>query len=389
MVERTRTMNIKSDTLSYRFLALVAMSGEFPLADLHRLLGGSSYISKMIYNLKKEKLIRKYQKDHIASYRLTAAAKRWLLEERFQRFEYFLTGTVDTNVNKCELPRRLRLHRISETYLIMGNAGVEIYRDLKTPLFVPPDGTDCTDDTVCTAEVRKWGFTDIRSPSFYDSKEIRELGLSATKTKGARATGVLITDKNLYVTYNTSNTLMAWDTRSEEKFRELVNFHFHRNVKGYVPNQIRCLMIGETMDTALQILNSDGGFKRRYLMLDEAYEHFHFVPNDANGDLMIRVLCDCEIMNATRSLLLSDLYPAPNVSFVSCDGVDALGNLVLLAFDCDLRRIKSFVAGLALRNQLGTIICFDFQSEAIAKYCGSGIKLQTIDTQKYKRRYFP
>ena len=34
------------------------------------------------------------------------------------------------------------------------------------------------------------------------------------------------------------------------------------------------------MDTALQILNSEGGFKRRYLMLDEAYEHFHFVPND-------------------------------------------------------------------------------------------------------------
>lgn len=172
----------------------------------------------MTYHLKKDKLIRKYQKDHIPSYMLTAAAKRLLVKENVQRFEYFLTGTVDTNVNKSELSRRLRLHRIFETYLLMENAGVEIYRDRKTPLFTPTDATACTDYTSYTAEARRLGFKDIRSPSFYDSKEIRQLGPSAIKVKGARATGILVTEETLYVTYNTNHTLMAWDTRSGEKF---------------------------------------------------------------------------------------------------------------------------------------------------------------------------
>ena len=64
------------------------------------------------------------------------------------------------------------------------------------------------------------------------------------------------------------------------------------------------------------------------------------------------------------------------------------GEPVLLSFFCDLPRIKRFDTALQLQNKCGTLICFDFQREALERYCSGRVKFQTIDFEKWERSFF-
>ena len=50
-------------------------------------------------------------------------------------FTFCLTGDAETNRLKSEANRRFRLHRLAETYITMGNAGVLLYPDEKPKVF--------------------------------------------------------------------------------------------------------------------------------------------------------------------------------------------------------------------------------------------------------------
>lgn len=63
--------------------------------------------------------MRIYLRDHIRGYRLTAKAKKILLTEHNERYHLYLTGNVESNQVKSELPRRIRLHRLAEIYLLI------------------------------------------------------------------------------------------------------------------------------------------------------------------------------------------------------------------------------------------------------------------------------
>jgi hypothetical protein len=117
---------LEKSTQAHQLLELIAISGEFPAGALHRLTGANSYKEKLITGLKGEKLIRTHYKNKLRGYRLTTTAKRMLLEENYDRFSFFLEGNVETNLLKSEITRRLRLHRISEVYLTMHNAGEQV-----------------------------------------------------------------------------------------------------------------------------------------------------------------------------------------------------------------------------------------------------------------------
>ncbi len=114
-------------TVGYDLLELTAISGELPVSQLWRLSGGNSYKTAVVTSLKQQKLLKTYYRDGLRGYRLTAHSKRLLCEENPKRFDFALTGTVDTNKIKSEITRRLRLHRIAETTVTMKNAGVSIF----------------------------------------------------------------------------------------------------------------------------------------------------------------------------------------------------------------------------------------------------------------------
>ena len=137
---------------------------------------------KVVTSLTHDKLLRIFSRQHLRGYRLGVRGKRLLLQQEPARFEFYLSGCSDTNAIKSEVSRRIRLHRIAQTYVTMLNAGALIYRDEKPPIFSPSArGPFC-----------------IEQPCFYDSREMKEAELETLKIRGSRMAGTLFTSSRVF-----------------------------------------------------------------------------------------------------------------------------------------------------------------------------------------------
>ena len=360
-------------TAAYRILEFVALSGEFPTDRLSRLPGGEAYKAHVIQSLKQKHLLRTFYKDGLRGYRLTAKAKELLTAGRPERFFPFLTGAAETNHIKSEPARRQRLHRIAETAATMQNAGAAIFPDEKPEVFSPAwDG-------------RPQIF--ITAPAFYNSREIKELGIEAVKIKGARSAGVLLTESAVFVIYNLGGSLMKWQYRAEMRTKALMQTILCRErlPEQYAPEDVKGLLLGDNMELAATILSGEGG--RQYLLLDGSYEHFYYLTNDRRGEKLLRMMCNAELSEELEALLLTDLWEKDEGLPIENDAIDGSGSPVLFAYTCDLPRIRRFDTALRLQNKAGTLICFDFQAEALRRCCGEQVRFQTINFEKWERRF--
>lgn len=173
------------NSLNYELLSLTAICGEVPCAGSSRLTASESYRKKVVTSLTHDKLLRIFSSHHLRGYRLGVRTKRLLLQQEPERFAFYLSGCSDTNAIKSEVPRRIRLHRIAQTYVTMLNAGTMIYRDEKPPIFSPAAS----------------GPFHIEQPYFYDSREMKEAELEMLKIRGSRMAGALFTSNRVFAVY--------------------------------------------------------------------------------------------------------------------------------------------------------------------------------------------
>lgn len=353
---------------------MTAICGELPANQLCRLPGGDCYKRNVVKGLKSKKLMRTFYRDGLRGYRLTIHAKESLCASEPQRFSFALTGATETNHIKSEITRRLRLHRIAEATITMSNAGVVIHRDEKPDIFAPDWASGARP---C-----------IMSPAFYNSREIKEMGTLFVKIHGARSVGMLLTSSHAFVVYNLGNCLMKWEYKSEMRTKALVKTVLcsQRLSHQYAPEAVQGLILGNSMDLAYDILSGESG--RQYFILDGNYEHFFFLTNDHWGEQLLRLLCSRELSEKLEDILLGDLYEGDCGSTLENDAFDEAGNPVLLGYFCDLPRIKRFDTALRLLGKIGTLICFDFQKEALRRYCCNLVTFQTIDFEKWERSFF-
>ena len=371
-----------SSTSTYRLMELIAISGECSPRALTHLHLSTSYGEKLTTRLKKEGYIRTHYKDGLRGYRLTSRGKKLLLGENSARFSFYLSGSSDTNRPRSDIPRRLRLQQASIAYAMLQKAGVEIFRDRKPPLFQP--GTQ-------TGPVPAY---DMTLPAFYHSREVKELGAEAVKINNSRTTGILLAPECIYAVFCTGGALMKWEYRTELKVKALLSYHASRGILSgmgggprYHPDTpIKALIIGEGMDTALKLMESTGGFQKSYFYLDSSFDYFHYIPDDAAGITMIRLLCSPALLKGLKNLLLSDLQPPCSDYGLEHDALwDSYP--VLLAYDFDMLRISRFRTALSLHDITGHLICFDFQKAVLKQYFRETVSIETIDLKKFEGRF--
>lgn len=316
--------------------------------------------------------MRTYYADGQRAYRLTSRAKALLTADNPKRFSTALTGAAETNHIKSEITRRLRLHRIAEATVTMQNAGVRVFSDEKADVFSP-----------------EWEETNqIAVPSFYNSREIKALGTVFVKIHGARSVGVLLTENQILVAYNLGYSLMKWSYKAEMRTKALMKTILCRErlPNLYSPDAVQGLLFGNDMSLATEILAGENG--KQYFLLDGNYEHFYYLTNDRKGERLLSLLCREELRGQLDDIMLTDLYETDEGLTIENDAIDENGAPVLLAYDCDLPRIKRFDTALRLQKKTGTVICFDFQKDALCRSCGEGVQFQTIDFQKWERSFF-
>ena len=356
------------DTLPYHLLALTAISGEFPADQLKRLRGSDYYKESVITALKKDGYLRTY-------YRLGVKAKATLLSESPDLFTFYLTGETDTNRLKSEVNRRLRLHRIAQAYVTMENVGAAVFRNEKPDIF-SPEGSPVGE---------------IEAPAFYNSREIKEVGIDFTKIRSSRSVGVLLAPAGIFVTYNCGPGLMKWRYKSELRMKTLMWTVLcqQRLASQFRPVDVSGLVLGDGMEPAYQMLTSNGGKRHDCFMLDGCYDHFYYVTNDRKGDILLRLLCDTEKKEELHRILSLDLIERKANWRIENDAIDKNGDPVLFAYSCDMPRIARYNTALELQGKNGTLICFDYQQNVLERYCGSRIRFQTIGFDKFERRFFP
>lgn len=371
-----------TSTSAYRLMELTAISGECSTRVLAHFHLNTSYGEKLITRLKKDGYLRTHYKDGLRGYRLTNKGKKLLLAENPARFSFYLSGSSDTNRPRSDVPRRLRLQQASIAYAMLQGADVEIYRDKKALLFCPGTGNNLTVPYNMTL------------PAFYHSREVKELEAEAVKINNSRTIGILLAPECIYAVFCTGGALMKWEYRTELKVKALLSYHASRGILSgsgisprYHPDTpIKALLIGEGMDTALKLMESTGGFQKSYFYLDSSFDFFHYIPDDAAGITMLRLLCSPSLQKTLRSLLLSDLQiPCPDYG-LEHDAVSD-GMPVLLAFDFDMLRLSRFRTALSFHGLTGNLICFDFQKPVLQQYFGDAVVIDTIDLKKFEGRF--
>ena len=355
-------------------LELVAVSGDFPVRLLKRLPGQPAYKDSVVKKLKRTGLLRTYYRDGLRTFRLGWPAKELLVQENPERFSFFLTGTAETNRLKSEKTRRLRLARMAAMYIMMRNAGVEIFRDQKPPVF--------------SSDFSGRG---IRASCYYGSREVKEIGLDAVKIKSSRMTGMLLTEEKGYVVYYCGEALMKWGSREELRLKIFLQMEMNgRRLGGqYGPDGLEAILFADRMELSLELLQAekkDGA----YFLFDGNYEHFYFLPNDYHGEVLLRLLCCTEKSRELEELMRTGLA-GKGESGTWQDGWEQDGTPVLFGWLFDLPRIAGFQKMLTFRNLFGKVICFDYQREALEKYFsarGAAPAFETIDFEKFERRFF-
>lgn len=195
--------------------------------------------------------------------------------------------------------------------ITMIRAGIPLFHDEKAPIFEPS------------------GLAAVPKPSgavFYCPHEVKDIGLEANKIRSSRVAGILFDNERIYLTYNTGSAVMKWETRAELRLLSLVEARFCRNPARpwYSDENVIGLMLGDSMDAALQLLDSRGGYKRSHYRPDAAFPRFWFCPNIPEGELQLRILTSPAYGQLCR-LLLSDLGTGTTAVSMEHDALDAEG----------------------------------------------------------------
>ena len=160
---------LTKDSQSYRILSLIALSGECSEGAVALLLPQESYRQKVIHKLLDDKFLSRYQNDDVKGYRLMRRGKEALLQIDREKFSFYLEDGADFSMRRTKLSHRQRQHRISEVLAMMENAGIEIHRGRKYPIFErdPPQS-----EAVLQSEAIVQSGAVVQS-AFYHSKEVK------------------------------------------------------------------------------------------------------------------------------------------------------------------------------------------------------------------------
>lgn len=364
-----KTMLPNKNTKMYDTLVLIALFGELPVELLSRICASTSYKESIIKRLRRQGLIKYYNKDGYRGLRPTTIAKNLLFADNPERFFEYTYENVDTNHVRSEPSRRERLHRIAEASVTMRNAGVEIFHD-------------------CCPPLPSLKSTKADIPAFYTSREIKDLGIEFDKIKGTRSVGALFTENDIFITYNLGKSIVRkWAYKTEMRTKAVIENEFclKPQIPHYSCDSVKGIVLSNSMEMAYNILTDTA---RQYFVLDKNYDNFYFITNDEKGEQLLRLLCRPDLCEELDEILMEDLYiPYSNVP-PETDAVTKDGIPVLIAYKCDLGRIRRFDTSLAVQRKKGIVYCFDYQAEILRRYCGETIEFQTLDYNKVERRFF-
>ena len=180
---------------------------------------------------------------------------------------------------------------------------------------------------------------------------------------------------------------MRWHTEAETRLKTLLNEELcqTRLPRQYRKTEISALMLADNMGQMTAFMYGGRTQKSKYDILNGVFSHFYYLTNDHAGELILKTLYDRVLQCTLDSVLSDDLSPRVPDAGIENDGFDANGDPVLFGYTCDMPRILRFNNALSEKGGRGTLICFDFQEDALRSIFGDKVRYQTLDFSVVER----
>lgn len=207
------------------------------------------------------------------------------------------------------------------------------------------------------------------APVFYSSVEIKyELEDYVQQIRSSAMTGLILTNTDCYVLYQIGENRYPLSYATELKTGFMVGSGTFLESVHRSENSNAVFLVSD-FDTAEELIfgSKEKKLAPSKIILNEAYKHIYIIPETAEGDIQLRVLCHKELHEMINDTF-SEAYGCSNSNFKTLnDGFDAEGNPVINACHPDIIRLLKFKRGLLTNDIPGRVLCYDFQMEFVAK----------------------
>ena len=365
-------LTIRPGSRARRLLFLLSIAGEFPTKSLH-LLGNGRNLNRFIRQLEcvQEFRTNRYG-DTYTTKLLTTSGKRGSRTIRLFRGALPILNELHPNALRYYLDsfrehrfsgdpnHAQRNHRIGEALAMCMMAGIET-----RPYILP--------------ELQKVSIDHIipRSTSFYLARDFKKIDPAEhNKTTFTRIVGALFYPGGVYAVYNTRDAVMKWKGRGE--FKACQHLLELARMNAGIDEVNTAMLLGASPSIALETLTQSDKHRRFDMRFDHIYSHIHFIPMDANGIRLLRILTlpdwHQRILNA---LFAPEMRPKGH-GFMEYDAFWD-GTYIYSHLDSDIARLIRFCGALDTQTEKFEVLCFPWQIEFLKQYLGPRVILKQIE----------
>jgi hypothetical protein len=138
------------------------------------------------------------------------------------------------------------------------------------------------------------------------------------------------------------------------------------------------ILFGTYPDVALQTLIESDKSRRMELRFDKIYPHIHFVPMNADGIRLLRILALPDWRERMLSALFSPEMRPAGFGFMEYDACWD-GKYIYSHLDGDIARLVRFREALETQSERFEVLCFPWQVEFLKEYLGRRVILKQLE----------
>lgn len=259
-----------------------------------------------------------------------------------------------------DMAHRERNFRVAETVAMCMNAGIEF-----RPYILPK------------LQNREMLRVIPKSPSLYLSKDIKRVGeFETNKTQFTRMAGAIFTADKCYAVYNTRNSVMKWHGQGE--YKALISLTEISRLNAGIFDIDSAILFGESDMVALNTIEESEQNKRKAFRFDATYHNIHFVPMNADGVRLLRILTIPDFNAKLMDLLFEPEERSYNRGRFEYDAY-INGVYVLSHLDSDIAKLIRFNDAVSAQSVKAEILCYPYQVDFIREYTDRHVSIKTID----------
>lgn len=365
-------ITIRPGSRVHRLLFLLSIAGEFPTQSLH-LLGNGRDLSRLIRQLEQvqdfrscrdgtaytAKLLTISGKRNARTIRLYKGALPMLNELHPDALGYYL-DTFGNHKFPGDAYHVQRNHRVGEAL------AMSMMAEIETRPYILPKLQKTKIDRIVP-----------NYPNLYIARDFKKVDQDEhNKTMFTRIVGAMFYPGSVYAVYNTRAAAMRWKGKGEFKARQ--NLLELARMNAGLSEVNSAMLLGNNAGVVLETLIQSDKSRRIDLQFDAVYPQIHFIPMDANGIRLMKILTLPDwrerVLNA---LFIPEMRPK-GYGFMEYDAFWD-GTYIYSHLDSDIARLIRFCRGLDSRAETFEVLCFPWQVEFLREYLGARVKLKLIE----------